>query len=441
MTDAESLTQRGKELLHTEQFEKAIQYFTKAIELDAAFPEAYKNRSEAYARLGRSDEAQADLQQANTLGAEKTTTNLERGHDLIIDNLYDELFPKKVTEIDNVYDELFSGPSEDQNFQVVLEFLDGSKEEAAQAVLFQPTAYDITVVSEEDNTECVLPLNRFSCIRTAKIPAAFPEIEESCQVENIDINNGNNYQVYVPADQGMESGLFGFSTREDDFYKYSFFPYSNIKSRCQKRFLGEILVDKGMISSLKLEQALEEHKQLINRKLGQIIAEQANISKATVENEINKYFSENEKKIKVGEILLAAGLVDEGQVGAALETQKKLKKIKIGQFLIKRGILKEEEVYTALAEKFRIQLVDLRRETLSREVLRIVPRELVLKLRVLPISLRNSTLVVATMTPDIPELKDIISKYTGQYTIQFVLARPTQLLAAIRKVYQQNDSH
>jgi len=64
-------------------------------------------------------------------------------------------------------------------------------------------------------------------------------------------------------------------------------------------------------------------------------------------------------RARVGEILIAAGLVTQEQVNAALQNQDESKKKRIGQLLIEHGFVTEDQLLVALAAKFRLQIVDL----------------------------------------------------------------------------------
>ncbi|RUM89909.1 MAG: hypothetical protein DSZ24_00010 [Thermodesulfatator sp.] len=60
----EELFEEGAFLLFKQQFEEAIQYFSRALEADPQMTKAYQARAAAYLKLERLDEAEADLQQA-----------------------------------------------------------------------------------------------------------------------------------------------------------------------------------------------------------------------------------------------------------------------------------------------------------------------------------------------------------------------------------------
>jgi hypothetical protein len=364
-----------------------------------------------------------------------------------IDHVHDELFPSYLVpaddEIDNLYDELFpaeaGGEAEQVAAPAVLEGIDGSTYYVFGAQPGHPGNDEITFLTEDDTESQTVPLAGFSCVRTATKPAGFIGGEAPCGIETIETSDGQRYDLFVPREQQMASGIFAFSTRKDilghtTVDQYYFFPFCNIRQRSRKSYLGEILIEKGLIEGAELARALDEQQQRRSCKIGEIIAEKANIPQHVVEEEIRQAYQEN-KPGRVGEILVAGGLVDEKLVQAALLAQKQLKK-KIGELLMEKGRLSDEQVFGALAEKFRMTFLDLRRESFSKKVLATIPREVAVQFQLLPITFRGGFLVVATMVPDDPAVRNILRKHAGQHAIQLVLARPSQLRKAISQLYR-----
>ena len=62
--DAPGFNQRGERYSRNGAYERAIEYYSRAIELDETFAEAYFNRGVSYYELGRYQESIADLSQA-----------------------------------------------------------------------------------------------------------------------------------------------------------------------------------------------------------------------------------------------------------------------------------------------------------------------------------------------------------------------------------------
>jgi type IV pilus assembly protein PilB len=110
--------------------------------------------------------------------------------------------------------------------------------------------------------------------------------------------------------------------------------------------------------------------------------------------------------------------------------------MKIGQFLVEKGILQESEVYISLAEKFRIPFIDLRKIKVNKKILSLLPRDTVLDYNVMPMALKGSALVVATLLPDPSSICEDILKHSRIPDIQFVLAQPTHLKNVINLLYK-----
>lgn len=66
---AAAMTERGVRLFNQGRTQEAIDQFTKAIALDANFVEAWAKRAEAYALLGRGDQAAEDQSRLDSLNA------------------------------------------------------------------------------------------------------------------------------------------------------------------------------------------------------------------------------------------------------------------------------------------------------------------------------------------------------------------------------------
>ncbi len=319
----------------------------------------------------------------------------------------------------------------------VAELADGRKLQVPKAMPFLPTENEVSLLRQAEGEPETLALADICCLRLMEKPAGFPVPDGRCGVEIIETVDGQRHKVYVPADQPRPHGILGFSSgictpATCSSYNYLFFPERNVEYRCQDLLLGEILVSRGVIGKEQLDQAVQEHKRLRGRRLGRILAEQAGILPAIVDMEVEKVYRA-ETSLRVGEILIQAGLVSQEQVAEALTVQERLKKMRIGEFLVDQRILAEEEVFAALADKFRLPFVDLRQQKLSRKVIDMLPAALARRHLLLPLACRGPVLEVATMTPELP-LKSMVLEQTG-LELRKVLARPGQLRAAHRQLY------
>ena len=458
----------GLQLFHAEKLAEAIEFFSKAIQIDPSYPDPYQNRGEILLLQGRLVEGNADLHKAKTLRSgvlkkrAKPAGSVTKYNLREIENVYSTSFAedpgdRKDETVDfdsDFYDSVFSddaieteklldGLADDLHDTVgtpaVIEFLGGSREEVTRLLLFEPSPDEITVIEENGgHGRRIIPLKEISCLRLAKMADGLaPRSTSSCQVEIIETRDGNIYHEYIPAEQLLKNGLLGLSTKENTHLRYSFFPAGSIKLRYQERYLGEILIEKRFIADEILKRAIEEHQMLRDMQLGKILARQVNILSSTIEAAIQKARDDGKKGLKTGEILLDAGLVSEEQVLEALEFQEKMKSKKLGEFLIEKGILRERELYISLAEKFRIPFIELRQCRVSRKILSLLPREVVLQHMVMPIALQDSVLVVATIEPDVSSIRAEVIRHSPIKNIEFVLAQPTHLRNVVSVLFQE----
>ena len=454
---------QGLEFLQGDRLDDALNFFSKAINLDPLYAEAYRNRGEVLNMLGREAEANADLQRAKSLqtGAgggspKKVSRKIDKidlqsvenihgnllGVDDTIDfdsRLYDYVFSDDTLESDTLLASLAADKPQQLDFPAILEYLDGRRDEVLVTSLFGPARDEIILARKEDGgKEIIIALEQLSCIRLARMPAGFARNKDaSCHVEIIETVDGNIYHEYIHPQQELNNVLYGFSTKQDSRFKYTLIPRAIIRKRLQRRHLGQILLDRKLIEGEALKHALEEHSELKKVKFGKIIAQHAHILYSAVESEIQRAYQANQQGLKIGEILLKAGLVNEEQIMAALEHQERLKNKKLGQFLIEKGILQENEVYQALAEKFRIPFIDLRQQKVTRATLGLLPREVIQKLHVLPLAIREGVLVVATLLPDPGPICEIVLQHASARNVEFVLVQPSHLKNVIRVLFQQ----
>jgi tetratricopeptide (TPR) repeat protein len=454
---------QGMQFLHADRPDEALKYFTRAIELDPRFAEAYRNRGEAYILLGRVVEANNDLRKAKLFGtgnsSEKATRKVEKidlksvhsiYDDLLADGspdrdavnfdgrAYDYVFSDDALESDELLASLAAGQAGQAEFPAILEYLDGRREEVPVIRLFGPGPDENTLAFRRNGGEDNVSLDQLSCVRLARVPADFAQYDAAnCQVEVIETIDGNIYHEYIHPEQGLKNVLYGFSTKQDSRFKYTLIPRTSIRKRFQRRHLGQILLDRKLLSGEVLKQALDSYTEQKKAKFGEIIAQHAKILYSAVEFEIQRAYQANERGLKVGEILLKAGLVSEEQIQGALAQQERLKNKKLGQFLIEKGILQEKEVYMALAEKFRIPFVNLRQQKITRTILNLLPREVIRKLLVLPLAVREDTLVVATLMPDPGPVCEVVHRYAAARNVEFVLVQPSHLKNVIRVLFQE----
>ena len=141
------------------------------------------------------------------------------------------------------------------------------------------------------------------------------------------------------------------------------------------------------------------------------------------------------RRIRLGELLLKAGVVDEQQLNSALAEQKRWGG-KLGSILVEMNFLSEDLLVKALSRQLGLDRVELEDEEISQKALEMLSPELAQDKQVLPVSFDTSKgeLVIAMAEPENLELVDEISFRTGQ-RVRVVIAAQSALARAIRKHY------
>lgn len=143
-------------------------------------------------------------------------------------------------------------------------------------------------------------------------------------------------------------------------------------------------------------------------------------------------------RLKLGEVLLAEGLISEFQLQAALGEQSRWGN-RLGETLVHMGFLGEQELVRALSRRFQLPGVDLEGKSIDPEVLARVPREVAEKSGCLPLFVqREKGLDVLYLGMDDPTdlgLLDELSFRTG-LRVKAVVAGPLQLRRAVAAHYR-----
>ncbi len=144
-------------------------------------------------------------------------------------------------------------------------------------------------------------------------------------------------------------------------------------------------------------------------------------------------------RLKVGEILIRAGLIDEMQLRAALGDQSNWGQ-RLGVTLVKMGLLEERDLVRALAQQLQLPVVDLEGKRVQPEVLELVPVEFAEKHLCVPLFVKEHggvrTLHVGMDDPCDLEVLDDLEFRTG-LKVQAVLVSPSGLWEAIDRLYRR----
>jgi len=138
---------------------------------------------------------------------------------------------------------------------------------------------------------------------------------------------------------------------------------------------------------------------------------------------------------KLGEILVEKGLISLQQLEEALEQQARTKEF-LGVILIKKGLIKEKELQAALSEQFDIPVVSLKDKYIDWNMVKVFHSSLILDYKCFPLERDDWSVTVAITNPlDIWVIKRAEEETTG-LKLKLVLVSTADMNEAIAR-YQQ----
>ncbi|RKX71166.1 type IV-A pilus assembly ATPase PilB [candidate division WOR-3 bacterium] len=138
--------------------------------------------------------------------------------------------------------------------------------------------------------------------------------------------------------------------------------------------------------------------------------------------------------MKLGEMLVKAGLINEEMLNEAIEVQKK-EGTRLGSTLVKLGYLTHKELLDFLSQQFNVPAYDLSEDSIDEEVLKLVPPELATRYLVVPVKKKGKVLTVAMANPgDLAAIEDL--QFATGLEIKPVVASEDSLLEFIQEKYQ-----
>jgi type IV pilus assembly protein PilB len=144
-----------------------------------------------------------------------------------------------------------------------------------------------------------------------------------------------------------------------------------------------------------------------------------------------------EKYLKLGELLVKEGLINEAQLGKAISTQRQ-EGGRLGEIFVKLGMVKEDQLVSVLGKQLNIPYFSLGTGMLKpaadQGLQQLVPHDFALKNSVLPLSRTLKSLTVAMVDPLDLILFDNLKKITG-CEINQVIATKTDITKSIEEFY------
>ncbi len=190
----------------------------------------------------------------------------------------------------------------------------------------------------------------------------------------------------------------------------------------QQMKLGDLLVDQELISVTEVQQALEMQTGLEDKPLGTILLEGGKVKGTDIDTALA---IQTRPKMRLGELLIEAGLITDEDLEVALDIQKH-DGHRLGEILLETHVITEDQLLSALAKKFCLPTVNLDQYDINPLAGAEINREVVERYQILPIQADEHTLTIALADPMGLEAYDTISFTTGK-KVQEILVKSSQL--------------
>jgi len=158
--------------------------------------------------------------------------------------------------------------------------------------------------------------------------------------------------------------------------------------------LGEILISNKLVTVDQFRHALELQRLNPGQPIGQVLCQVGYLKSKDLEYVLDH----NDKRRKLGEILVALNLIDEERLKNALSAAK-AEKIPLGRALVRQHLLEEEQLARAIALQHDMMFVSLAGITFDPELSKFVNATFAQRLRIVPIRCRDKKLTIAMASP------------------------------------------
>ncbi len=139
------------------------------------------------------------------------------------------------------------------------------------------------------------------------------------------------------------------------------------------------------------------------------------------------------KKIRLGDLLVDRGLISQDELKDALSKQKELN-LRLGETLVEFGYVTEDDIAITLSDQYNIPFAQISNLSFQPEALEMVNQSLVEKHQVVPISIEDDVLTLATADPtDVIALDDI--HYQTNKRLKLIVVTRRDIERAIEWLY------
>ena len=141
---------------------------------------------------------------------------------------------------------------------------------------------------------------------------------------------------------------------------------------------------------------------------------------------------------RLGQLLLESGIISPKQIEVALSVQK-TQQIFLGEILQNLNFVTAQEIAHVIAKQQDLPYVDIEQLPIESDALRLIPKELALDKKILPIEINNNFLTIAAVDASDITRTDYLEKLSGR-KIDYLICDREKLLNMIELHYYQLDN-
>ena len=199
--------------------------------------------------------------------------------------------------------------------------------------------------------------------------------------------------------------------------------------------IGELLVEQRSATTQQIEQAVDAQQQLRGRKLGDVLVNRQVVTPAQLLEAIER--QARMPMVRIGEALVSLGMVNEAQLGEALAQQQSDRSVPLGELLVRMGVVSREDLQQALSRKMGYPLVDIDTFPAEADALRKLSFTLAMRLKIMPLLVRDGRLVVALDDPARRRAAVDEVEFSAQMKVVPVLMQSRSIEAVLQAAYEK----
>ena len=200
--------------------------------------------------------------------------------------------------------------------------------------------------------------------------------------------------------------------------------------------LGDVLLSWNLITKEDLESALKEQREK-GGFLGQILINKGLVGPTDLSRALAEVSSRAEKKTELGEMLVFDKVITEEQLKTAQERQKNTKG-NLEDILIELGFVTPVQVAEDLSRNLGIPFIKLSDYDIKLEIIRILPENIIRNYQVIPVEIEQNILYVAMADPLNLIALDEISM-VSKYKVSPMIATKKEILSVIERYFNMQQ--